>query len=967
LLQGGAVAVLYLTIFAAMRFHALLPPSMGFVLLVAVVVFSAILAVAQDSLALAAAGAAGGFAAPILTATGGEHHVALFSYFALLNGGILAIAWFKAWRPLNIIGFVGTLGIGFAWGVRSYRPEMFSTTEPFLALFFIMYVVIALLFARRVLGDAKGEPSSHDRVAVVKWAAEQSNYLDGILLFGTPIIGFGLQYALVRDIEYGAAFSALALGLFYMVLAALLLRRTKWRYVALVEVYIALGVVFATVAVPLALDARWTAAAWAVEGAGVYWIGVKHNRRLARAFALLVQLGAAASYLMTLGVGDDDRLLSGGRFGALLLGASLLFSYWQLRGVPGERRRDEDGPVLTGLAYAGLAFVYLLAPLSLAAEGTAMAWAAGGLATMFLGARLGDRHWMIGALAIQALAGVVFLLTLHSAADGVAGAVFASGLRGLLVAGFVGAVALASFAVVMRDAQAPADPAVMYGLSLLLLFGLVFLNLAVLFVTPWRIASGVWAASGMLILLVSLRLQQRVSFAFGLVLQIIGGGAFLAGAYPSLQSLSPVGLTPLWHSGFWTPAIIALAAHGAAWRLFVAAKDGEKGVSGPLSFASLSVALLVWATAWWGFASLGEIFRFLPENTRPHAVLLVTAATVALWALGARYWQWQAMARFCTLLIPTALVALAFAYQPYYHPAAHLGAVAWLCVLAVHLLMLRLVPDLLPDKSAASLHIVGCWLFLGIAALEIRFALITLSDSWNAWRWLGWAAVPSLYLIMAAQKRFAAIWPFSAYEREYRALAALPIAVILLAWFWLSNVLSDGTADPLPYVPLINPLEVGQLFVLLSLLVWLRQRFSMLPLAGEVSPAAPYWLLGASALFLLTCVVLRTAHHWAGIPYTLDRLFASMLVQASLSILWAIAALSLMITGHARQRRDMWMVGAALIALVVAKLFLVELFNVGGLPRVVSFIGVGILLLIVGYFAPLPPKHSESNAQEAAT
>ena len=164
LLQGGAVAVLYLTIFAAMHFHPLLPPAMGFVLLIAVVVFSAILAVAQDSLALAAAGAAGGFAAPVLTATGGEHHVALFSYFALLNGGILAVAWFKAWRPLNMIGFVGTLVIGFAWGVRSYRPEMFATTEPYLVLFFLMYVAIALLFARRVLGDAIGAPPAHDRL-----------------------------------------------------------------------------------------------------------------------------------------------------------------------------------------------------------------------------------------------------------------------------------------------------------------------------------------------------------------------------------------------------------------------------------------------------------------------------------------------------------------------------------------------------------------------------------------------------------------------------------------------------------------------------------------------------------------------------------------------------------------------------------------------------------------------------------
>jgi uncharacterized membrane protein len=44
---------------------------------------------------------------------------------------------------------------------------------------------------------------------------------------------------------------------------------------------------------------------------------------------------------------------------------------------------------------------------------------------------------------------------------------------------------------------------------------------------------------------------------------------------------------------------------------------------------------------------------------------------------------------------------------------------------------------------------------------------------------------------------------------------------------------------------------------------------------------------------------------------------------------------------------------------VVVKMFLIELFNAGGLPRIVSFIGVGVLLLIIGYFAPLPPKRAD--------
>jgi len=53
-------------------------------------------------------------------------------------------------------------------------------------------------------------------------------------------------------------------------------------------------------------------------------------------------------------------------------------------------------------------------------------------------------------------------------------------------------------------------------------------------------------------------------------------------------------------------------------------------------------------------------------------------------------------------------------------------------------------------------------------------------------------------------------------------------------------------------------------------------------------------------------------------------------------------------------------VGAALLALVVAKLFLVDLAQVGTVERIVSFIGVGLLLLLIGYLAPVPPRRSEN-------
>jgi uncharacterized membrane protein len=104
-LQGGGVGLLYLTIFGALRLVRAASAGPAFALLLAVAALSALLAVLQDSLALAVLGAAGGFLAPILASTGEGSHVALFGYYAVLNAGILAIAWFKAWRLLNLVGF----------------------------------------------------------------------------------------------------------------------------------------------------------------------------------------------------------------------------------------------------------------------------------------------------------------------------------------------------------------------------------------------------------------------------------------------------------------------------------------------------------------------------------------------------------------------------------------------------------------------------------------------------------------------------------------------------------------------------------------------------------------------------------------------------------------------------------------------------------------------------------------------
>jgi len=949
MLQGTGIAVLYLTVFAAMRLHPLLDSKAALGLLVAVTVFSAILAVTQNAMGLAAAAALGGFAAPILTSTGSGNHVALFSYFILLNAGILAIAWFKAWRMLNLIGFVGTFGIGFAWGLRSYTPELLWSTEPFLIVFFLVYLAIGLLFTRRKLLEMSDAPEDGSRDAMLRWSARKGDYVDGSMLFGPPLVGFGLQFALVQHLEFAAAFSALALGMIYMGLARVLM---GGRAVLLAETCLALGVIFGSLAIPLGLDARWTAAAWAVEGAGIFWLGLRQQRPFARIFAVLLQLGSALAFVSELHAGEGS-LLEGSWLGALMLGCALLFSFYQLHKAEPGHVANWERQAQPVLAVLGLGFLYLLAPLFFFTHGTAIAWAFAGLATLFIGLRLQSRAFLFTAFAVQLLGGALFLMRLQGA-DGDS-AVLNAGWNGLLSASLIGLALIGGMLLAARDDMVRNDPRLLRGLSVVLLAGLVLINLAVLFVLPWQTASGVWAASGLLIIWLSLYLKQRVSFVFGLLLQLLGGAAFLVAGPFLLGPLQSEGLRPLAHSGFWTPLVLGLAALVGAWRLQRAHAAQELDV---LSLQRLSELLLIWGAGWWALAWVSEVLRFAPANLQGSGLLLVAAISVAVWTVLALRLKWPALGLLCTLLIPAAGCVLVATGHSHYHPAADFGWLAWLAIFAVHFFSLKRLAPMLPARARSTAHVLGCWLLMTVLMLELRYGLLLLSEQYNAWRWLAWAILPGLYLVLMATPRTLP-WPVSAQPREYRVYAAAPMALLMLGWFWLTNTFSDGNSEPLPYVPLLNPLELGLLFALFGIYVWARNAVEQSTNRWSRIGYVAQLIAGVSLFAFFTALEMRTAHQWMGVPYELDALLDSMFVQAGLSIVWTLIALGLMIGGHLRHRREVWLVGAVLIAVVVTKLFFVELSNRGGLARIVSFIGVGVLLLVVGYFAPLPPKRPE--------
>ncbi len=727
-LQGGGVAILYLTLFAASRLFEVIPAGAAFPLMILVCALGCALALIQDSQAMAATSFAGGFAVPLLLAGGGGP-LGMFLYYTALNLAIPVIAWARGWRIIGLMGFFATFGIATLWGVLVYDPALYGLSQFFLILFVLIYVVAGIL-------NAANRPGRF------------GNAVDGTLLFGPALVGFGLQVGLVRGLPLGSAFSAIGFGALYLALAFFVMRRGRGDNIVLRDGLIAVAVGFVTLAVPLALGVRWTACVWALEGAGAFWVGMRQARWVPRMFGLALQGAAALAFLI--GVRDTVSampLLGPNTLGALLLALPALVIAWWLRHPIGH----SDTRLARGYA---------------------------------------DFE--------RALPQAMFL----------------------------------------------------YGFFLWCVMGLLEINRLI----PSRVAG------------------EAAIFAF----------------HPNVRVL-----------------LAMLAFVGSAG---IAAFAGRR---------------LTWAVALW------------PARV---TLLALVAGLFALKELGG-----------FVLVTPNWLF--------------------WSAALAIHY---RLLWEDDSDGAEATrplrrmAHVGSVWLLAAMLA-DCLWLGVERGSLWHS-SWAGVAflvaATASLLVLTLGAGRSnragtMARWPLRGHAEDYYWFAALPIAACVYAGAAGAALFASGETAPLPYVPLLNPVDLSVGLALATLALWQRTITAAMPLppgAAALKGLAPLIALASLGFVAISTVWLRMAHHLLGLGWSGPALLGSFVVQMGLSILWTLLALGLTLMAHRRGWRMMWLAGAGLLGLVVAKLLLVDLSNADGAARIVTFIVVGVLMLVVGYFAPLPPK-----------
>jgi uncharacterized membrane protein len=336
ILQGVGVAIFYLVIYTSAKMYLLMSLPLAFFLMLGVVVTGVVLSLKQNALPLALFSISGGFIAPILTSDGSGSHIALFSYYALLNLGIFIIAWYRSWRVLNVTGFFFTFVIATAWGILEYESQFLLSSELFLGLFYLMYLVVSILFTY------KQEFSLHAPI-------------DATLVFGLPLIAFALQVSLVESIAYALAWSAFALGTLYFILYYMLRSQEKMQLLSLS--FFALGVLFYTIVLPYLFDTRLTATLWALEGASVIYISLRQNQRLTRYFGSALLLFATFVYLFTpdLSTTQSDWAYCNTLYlGYLFIIAANLFSAYSL---DAHAMKLEDFEKKTSLLFFGIAMI----------------------------------------------------------------------------------------------------------------------------------------------------------------------------------------------------------------------------------------------------------------------------------------------------------------------------------------------------------------------------------------------------------------------------------------------------------------------------------------------------------------------------------------------------------------------------------------------------------------------------------
>jgi uncharacterized membrane protein len=155
IVAGGGFAALYVSVFAAFSFYALIGRPAAFGLMVLVTAGAALASDAHRSQGLAVFAAVGGFLTPFLVGGGDNAQVGLLTYDTILAVGTMAMAARRGWPFLNVVSYAFVLITFLGWADRFYTPAQWKPTQVFLTVFGALFTGIGVRASRA--GDPRSK------------------------------------------------------------------------------------------------------------------------------------------------------------------------------------------------------------------------------------------------------------------------------------------------------------------------------------------------------------------------------------------------------------------------------------------------------------------------------------------------------------------------------------------------------------------------------------------------------------------------------------------------------------------------------------------------------------------------------------------------------------------------------------------------------------------------------------------
>ncbi|MDB5013777.1 MAG: hypothetical protein JWQ25_1979 [Daejeonella sp.] len=277
-LVGGGVAVFYFTITLAYHQFQLFSQPVAFVILIIITVFAVALSLLYDRQELAVIALIGGFGSPFMVTTGHANYHALFIYLLILNVGLLVIAYFKAWRILNISAFALT-SIIVAGVIYAIPDTGYLLTFIYATIFYLLFFTINI--ANNIRENKRFVHSDF-----------------AILLINTSLYfaaGLFLLTSMQHE-ELRGLFCA-ALALINLILSYILLRNKQ---VDKNVLYLLIGITlsFISLTAPIQLQGNYITLFWASECVILYWLYLKSDIKLTKLAAILVWFAMLFSLLI---------------------------------------------------------------------------------------------------------------------------------------------------------------------------------------------------------------------------------------------------------------------------------------------------------------------------------------------------------------------------------------------------------------------------------------------------------------------------------------------------------------------------------------------------------------------------------------------------------------------------------------------------------------------------------------------